>query len=283
MKFRKREMTLIALTAALTVLAVIISLVLRACPAEEPTEPPTEAPTQGPTEAPTEPPTEPPEFLNAYDALDFEYDGEYLRLIDGEYRRGIDVSVYQGEIDWTQVAEAGMEFAMIRLGYRGYSTGKLVEDANFRANLEGARAAGLDVGVYFFSQAVSVAEAVEEAEFVLDILDGTELDMPLVYDWEYIDEEARTAEMDRRTLTDCSAAFLEMVEEAGYEPMLYYNTHQVRQFLHLSELEQYDCWLALYSDQMTFPYRIKMWQYTCTGTVPGIEGSCDINLYFPEA
>lgn len=280
-KYKSREMTLLLIISVLVLVAVLLSLFFRAAPAQMPTEPPTDAPTE-PTAAPTEPPTEPPEFLNTYDTADFTYDGDYLSLIDGDYRLGIDVSIHQGEIDWTQVQEAGMEFVMIRLGYRGYGTGKIMEDANFRTNLEGAKAAGLDVGVYFFSQAVNPAEAREEAEFVLSVLGQTELEMPVVYDWEYIDEEARTAEVDRRTLTDCSLAFLQRIEESDYTPMLYYNTHQVRKLLHLRELEQYDCWLALYSDQMTFPYRIRMWQYTCTGTVPGIEGSCDINLYFPE-
>ena len=279
-KIRGKFATLVILS--LVLITVVFSLVLRTQEEVLPTEMPTELPTEAPTELPTEPPTEPPEFLNAYSVEDFEQDGEYLRLVSGECIPGIDVSIYQGEIDWPAVKEAGMEFVMIRAGYRGYGTGKLVEDANFRTNLEGATAAGLDVGVYFFSQAISVAEAEEEAQFVLTLLDGFELAMPVVYDWVYIDEDARTAEVDRRTLTDCSLAFLQAIEAAGYKPMLYYNSHQVRDLLHLSELEQYDSWLALYTQRMTFPYRIRMWQYTCTGSVPGIEGNVDINLYFPE-
>lgn len=276
-----RNKILVLIVLGLTLLAAVLSLLLGRTFREEPTEP-TPPPTEAPTEAPTEPPTEPPEFLNKYGVEDFALgeDG-YLHMIEGEARLGIDVSAHQGEIDWTQVAEAGMEFAMIRVGYRGYGTGKIVEDPYFRTNLEGATEAGLDVGVYFFSQAISVEEALEEAAFVLEVLGDTELAMPVVYDWEYIDEEARTAEVDRRMLTDCSLAFLQAVEEAGYEPMLYYNTFQVRRHLHLKELEQYDCWLALYSESMTFPYRIKMWQYTCTGSVPGVWGNVDIDLYFP--
>ena len=281
MRRRKNRTTLALAVIALALLLVLIFLILRLPEPEAPTEPPTQAAT-GPTAAPTEPPTEPPRFVNAYGPEDFVMEDGYLRLDFGPYIRGIDVSAHQGEIDWTLVAESGVEFAMIRLGYRGYGTGKILEDPYFRANLEGAAAAGLDVGVYFFSQAISVAEALEEAEFVLTVLDGAELTMPVVYDWEYIDEEARTAQVDRRTLTDCSLAFLQAVEAAGYEPMLYYNTHQVRELLHLKELEHYDSWLALYSEEMTFPYRIRMWQYTCTGTVPGIEGNVDIDLYFPK-
>ena len=281
MKKRIRRKLAVPVILMLMLLCVILSLLLRQPETRMPAEP--SAPqTEAPTQLPTEPPTEPPRYVNAYGAEDFAMNGDYLGLVMGEYVLGIDVSVYQGEIDWAQVKEAGIEFAMIRLGYRGYGTGKILEDANFRANLEGAAAAGLDVGVYFFSQAISVAEALEEASFVLAALDGYQLTMPVAYDWEYIDEEARTADVDRRTLTDCSLAFLQAMEAAGYQPMLYYNTHQVRNLLYLRELEQYDSWLALYSDQMTFPYRIRMWQYTCTGTVPGIEGNVDIDLYFPR-
>ena len=274
---RRRETLILLVIAALTLLAVAVSVVLRLSAVREP------EPTEPPTEVSTEPaPTEPPADPNPYGVNDFQYDGNYLKLVEGESVTGIDVSVYQGEIDWEQVRDSGVEFAMIRLGYRGYKTGNLVEDDNFRANLEGAAAAGLDVGVYFFSQAISVEEAVEEVEFVLNTLDGFQLTMPVVYDWEYIDEEARTAQVDRRTLTDCSLAFLEAVREAGYRPMLYFNSAQQRDLLHLRELSGYDFWLALYSDRMTYPYKIKMWQYTCTGTVPGIETNCDINIYFPD-
>ena len=248
-----------------------------------PTAAPTEATTEPPTEPPTEPePTEPPADPNPYGIYDFQYDGKYLKLLEGESITGIDVSHYQGTVDWQQVKESGVDFVIIRLGYRGYSVGGIMEDPNFEANFKAAKKAGLDVGVYFFSQATSVEEAQEEADFVLEKLGGAELQMPIVYDWEYISEEARTANVDRRTLTDCSLAFLQKVEEAGYWPMLYFNTLQARHLLYLEELNQYDFWLALYSHRMTFPYKIKMWQYTCEGKVPGIEGNCDINVFFPE-
>ena len=107
--------------------------------------------------------------------------------------------------------------------------------------------------------------------------------MPVVFDWEHVsDPEARTAEMDRRTLTDCAKAFLETIDAAGYTPMLYFNNHQSRYDIYLSELKEYDFWLAAYTDRMTFPYKIKMWQYTSTGKVPGIKENCDLNVYFPE-
>ena len=234
----------------------------------------------------TEPPTEPGETVpepekTPYTKLDFQYEGRYLGCVKAETIPGIDVSYYQGQIDWEKVKASGIEFAMIRLGYRGYGQeGKLMEDKMAFRNIEGALDAGLKVGIYFFSQAITVEEAVEEAEFVLERIEGYDITMPVVFDWEYISEEARTAKMDRRTLTDCYKAFCEKIAEAGYTPMSYFNTYQSRQLMYLHELEEYPFWLALYSDRMTFPYRFEMWQYTDSGRVPGIEGKVDINLFF---
>ena len=234
----------------------------------------------------TEPPTEPGETIpepekSPYTKLDFQYEGRYLGCVKADTIPGIDVSYYQGEIDWEQVKASGIQFAMIRLGYRGYGEeGKLVEDKMAYQNIEGALAAGVKVGIYFFSQAITVEEAVEEAEFVLERIEKYDITMPVVFDWEYISEEARTAKMDRRTLTDCYKAFCGKIAEAGYTPMAYFNTYQSRQLMYLYELEEYPFWLALYSDRMTFPYRFEMWQYTDSGSVPGIEGDVDINLFF---
>ena len=234
----------------------------------------------------TEPPTEPGETIpepekSPYTKLDFQYEGRYLGCVKAGTIPGIDVSYYQGDIDWEKVASSGIQFAMVRLGYRGYGEeGKLVEDKLAFQNIEGALDAGLKVGIYFFSQAITVEEAVEEAEFVLERIEGYDITMPVVFDWEYISEEARTAKMDRRTLTDCYKAFCDKIAEAGYTPMSYFNTYQSRQLMYLHELEEYPFWLALYSDRMTFPYRFEMWQYTDSGTVPGIEGKVDINLFF---
>ena len=234
----------------------------------------------------TEPPTEPGETVpepekSPYTKLDFQYEGRYLGCVKAETVPGIDVSYYQGNIDWKKVKASGIEFAMIRLGYRGYGQeGKLMEDKMAFENIQGALDAGLQVGIYFFSQAITVEEAVEEAEFVLERIEGYDITMPVVFDWEYISEEARTAKMDRRTLTDCYKAFCDKIAEAGYTPMAYFNTYQSRQLMYLHELEEYPFWLALYSDRMTFPYRFEMWQYTDSGTVPGIEGKVDINLFF---
>ena len=220
---------------------------------------------------------------NPYGKLDFQYEGRYLGCIKAGTIPGIDVSYYQGDIDWKQVKASGIEFAIIRVGYRGYGEeGKMVEDKLFHNNIKGALEAGLQVGVYFFSQATSVEEALEEAEFVLARIRQYEITLPVVFDWEYVNDEARTANVDPRTLTDCYLAFCGKMEEEGYTPMPYFNSHQSRKMMYLTELEQYPFWLALYSDRMTYPYRIEMWQYTDSGKVPGIEGLVDINLMFTD-
>lgn len=230
---------------------------------------------------PSEPPAPPPLETNPYGPEDFQFQGDYLTCTAGESVLGIDVSVYQQDIDWQAVKEAGVEFVMIRLGYRGNQEGTLEKDERAQENYQGAKAAGLKVGAYFFSQAVSVEEAVEEAAFALEIAAGWELEMPLVYDWEYMGENARTANVDARTLTDCTLAFCQQVERQGYQAMIYFNVSQSEYLLHLEELTAYPFWLAMYKDQMDFPYRVDMWQYTEKGTVPGISTPVDLNLWLP--
>jgi GH25 family lysozyme M1 (1,4-beta-N-acetylmuramidase) len=240
-----------------------------------------------PTVPPTEPELEPGETVpepekNPYGKLDFQYEGRYLGCIKAGTIPGVDVSYYQGKIDWKQVKESGIEFAIIRLGYRGYGQeGKLVEDKMAFENLRGALNAGLKVGVYFFSQAITVEEAIEEAEFVLKRIKVYDITMPIVYDWEYISEEARTAKMDARTLTDCAKAFCDTIAAAGFDPMIYFGTNLSRNMLYLAELTDYKFWLAQYNTVLNYPYKIDMWQYTESGSVPGISGNVDINLYFP--
>ena len=236
-----------------------------------------------PTTSETEPefPTIPPD-PNPYDRYDFQYNRHnYLLLQNVQSFPGVDVSAYQGDINWKRVAGSGIDFAIIRLGYRGYDSGKLVEDDYARQNLEGAREAGLRVGAYFFSQALNNEEVDAEIEFMLEILDGYELDMPVVLDWEIPTASARTAKMDARTLTNMQLHFCKVMEKKGFTPMVYFNGHQSEHLYYLSELEEFPFWLALYQDRMTYPWHVEMWQYTCTGRVPGIAGDVDINVYMP--
>ena len=227
-------------------------------------------------------PTLPPPEANPYEPIDFDADEETgeVTLTSGNAMKGIDVSVWQGNIDWTQVKESGVEFAIIRVGGRGMDEGTLYTDDNAQSYYEGATAAGLKVGAYFFSQAVTVEEAVEEAEFVLDAVKGWDVQMPLVFDWEYMGYDVRTGKMDARTLTDMAKAFCDTIREAGYEPMIYFGRSQSEDMMKLEELTDYPFWLAMYSTIMDYPYKIQMWQYTDQGTVPGIEGNVDLNLWF---
>ena len=221
---------------------------------------------------------------NPYGPEDFRVEENgYITCLTGESRHGIDVSEWQGDIDWQQVKDAGIEFAIIRLGYRRSETGELSTDEKALTNLQGAAEAGIPTGAYFFSQAISTKEALEEAEYALSLLEGYTLTYPLIYDWEYLGKEARTADVDARTLTDCIKTFCSRVEEAGFQSMIYFNPHfHENEVLYLEELTDYHFWLAMYDTQMDYPYQIDMWQYSCTGTVPGITGEVDLNLYLPR-
>lgn len=245
-----------------------------------------QAPILEPTVSETEPenPTIPPD-RNPYNRYDFQYNRHnYLLLQNVESYPGVDVSQHQGEIDWVAVKQSGIDFALIRLGYRGYGSGKLVEDEYARKNLQEAKAAGLKIGAYFFSQALNIQETDEEIQFLLNILAETEaeLDMPIILDWEIPASDARTKNMDARTLTDIQLHFCGQMKKMGFTPMIYFNWHQSENLYYLSELEEYPFWLALYQDRMTYPWRVEMWQWTESGKVPGINGNADINVYMPH-
>lgn len=218
---------------------------------------------------------------NPYQAADFKYEDGFLRCTAADARLGIDVSEHQPLIDWVQVKDSGVDFVMIRVGYRGYTEGRMFLDGCFESHLAGARAAGLDVGVYFFSQAITPEEARVEASFLLSVLGDEELDMGVAYDWEYVSTDARTGAMDGRAITDCALAFCDTITKNGHDAIVYFNQYQAENDLLLEELSDYGFWLAMYSDEMNFPYRVDMWQYTETGTVPGVDGTVDINLLLP--
>ncbi len=232
-------------------------------------------------------PSQPPGELlpkNDYDLEAFSEQDGFLSYDDGTRTAslGVDVSVYQGQIDWQAVCEAGVEFAIIRLGYRGYTSGGLYLDDYYLQNIEGALAAGLQTGVYFFSQAINEEEAREEAEYVLQWVDGYDVSLPVFYDWELTTQEARTAGMDSETVTACAAAFCQTIEEAGRDAGVYFGQHTGYQLLNLLELQDYAFWLAEYADTPSFRYQFTWWQYTESGKVPGVETPVDLNLRFLE-
>lgn len=249
-------------------------------------------------ETPSEPEDEPVTFrfgdkvltplegmpLNPYDQEAFGLDekGRITYTKDGRTAKtGIDVSTHQKEIDWTAVAADGIDFAILRLGHRGYTQGGLFLDETFEQNLKGALDAGLEVGVYFFSQAVTPDEARQEADYILSVLDGQELPFPVAFDWESIPgADARTDGLDGETLTRCAAAFCQRIENAGYRAAVYFN--QTQGYLHydLRELTDYDLWLAEYDAVPDFYYHFDLWQYSHTGRVDGIQGDVDLDLAF---
>ncbi|MDR1028523.1 MAG: glycoside hydrolase family 25 protein [Clostridiales Family XIII bacterium] len=194
---------------------------------------------------------------------------------------GIDVSRYQGDIDWKKVAADGVSFAMIRMGYRGYDTGRLVTDEFFEANMRGAADAGVKVGAYVFSQATNKAEAIEEAELVLTSVAPYKVTFPIVFDIEEISgQNARTDALTPAEITDIAIAFCERVAKDGYKPMIYANPKWFVSRMELDRLEPYDKWLAQYYKKPAFPYAFSMWQFTNTGAVDGINGDVDLDLAF---
>lgn len=198
------------------------------------------------------------------------------------YRLGIDVSKYQEYVNWEKVKADGYEFVIIRLGFRGYGKeGSIHLDEKFHQHIKGAQAAGLDVGVYFFSQAVNEEEALEEAQFVLDTLEGYDLQMPIVYDPELIrDASARTDNVTGEQFTKNAITFCEAIADAGYTPMIYSNMVWEAFLFDMTALENYDFWYADYEKIPQTPYDFSMWQYTESGHVNGISGKVDLNIQF---
>ena len=222
---------------------------------------------------------------NSLTAEDFSDQSGHPTYTGSDYQvlRGVDVSEHQHEIDWAQVAASGVDYAYVRLGYRGYTEGGLFEDPYFRANVEGALANGLQVSVYFFSQAITVQEAIEEAEFVLERIKDYNITLPVVFDWEKINGEtaARTDTLDFNILNDCAVAFCDTVKNAGYAPAIYFNRHLGYYGYDLSRMTDYAFWFALPESPFpNFYYAVDMWQYSFTEQVPGIAEPTDMNLMF---
>ncbi|MBR4144557.1 MAG: hypothetical protein IKU06_03730 [Lachnospiraceae bacterium] len=197
--------------------------------------------------------------------------------------RGIDVSKYQGTIDWKKVAAAGVEFAIIRLGYRGMNEGTLELDPIFEKNMEEAAAAGIKTGVYFFSQAITKEEAEEEADFVIRAVKKYNVTYPVIFDTERVATyNARANGLSYEDRTDMCITFCDRIAVAGYTPMIYANTKYMIMGINLERLEKYDKWFAVYSDKITFPYDFQMLQYSESGSIPGIKGNVDLDISFVD-
>lgn len=218
------------------------------------------------------------------DDLATDPDGN-LTYVGGEYKasRGVDISSFQGDIDWQAVYDSGVRFAIIRAGGRYYGSGELYSDDKFIENIEGARSAGIKVGAYFFSQAISVDEAREEAQYVLSLLGDRELDLPVFFDWErVVDDDARTHTLDNDTLTECAVTFCEDIKAAGLDAGVYVYNDTGYHGYDLSRLQDYTLWCASVGSYPYFYYAHTVWQYSFRGTVPGINGDCDLNMMFTK-
>ena len=222
---------------------------------------------------------------NSYDPAGFYEEGGFKRYKSEDTLAsvGVDVSSHQQEIDWELVAANGVEFAMIRVGYRGYTEGEIQPDDYFVQNIEGARAAGLDVGVYFFSQALDEQEAIDEANYVLEQIKDYPLSYPVIFDWEDIEADARTDGMDSVQLTKNAIAFCDTIKQAGYRAGVYFNQRFGYEEFDLESLQDYVFWLAEYNDTPSFSFHFQIWQYCNDGRVDGIKTDVDLNLAFLRA
>ena len=195
--------------------------------------------------------------------------------------RGIDVSKYQGDIDWKKVAESGVEFAIIRLGYRGMNEGTLEMDPYFEANMKGAIENGIKVGVYFFSQAITKEEAKEEANYVIGAVSRYDVTYPIVFDTERVTTyNARANSLGYEERTDMCLTFCDRIAKAGYTPAVYANLKYMITGINLERLKDYDKWYAQYSNEISLPYSFQMFQYSESGKIPGIKGDVDLDISF---
>ena len=222
--------------------------------------------------------------MHNYDFFHLSIENGVAHYEDDNYvsQFGIDVSEHNKAVDWHVMKNAGVQFAYIRAGYRGYTEGILHEDAYFRTNMEGAGNLGITTGVYFFSQAVSVEEAVEEAAFVLDLIKGYDISLPIVYDFEPYSPEmgARTNNLSQMQRTENAIAFLETIKNAGYEGMLYASAYTYMNLFNAYALTDYPLWVAHYASLPDYPYDFCMWQYSESGNANGIPAGIDLNIAF---
>ncbi|MCR4749156.1 MAG: hypothetical protein K5877_05030 [Lachnospiraceae bacterium] len=194
---------------------------------------------------------------------------------------GIDVSKYNGDIDWQKVADEGVSFAIIRCGYRGSSSGVIVEDPYYRRNIEGALKAGLDVGVYFFTQALDEKEAIEEASAVLSLLKGYKISYPIFIDSESAGGKGRADDLSVTARSKALQAFCETVRNSGKTAGIYASKNWFNNRLDISKLSADNItWLAEYADKPTYGATYQIWQYSSAGRIPGIEGRVDMNLSY---
>lgn len=223
---------------------------------------------------------------NTYDFTKMEEKAGLKRYMENGRKLsyvGVDISKQTGKVNFAGLKAAGVDYVMIRLGGRGYSTGQITLDENFKENIEGAIAAGLDIGVYFYSQAINQDEAIQEANFVVQNLDPYKgnVKYPVAFDMEFVsNDEARIDGLSREDRTSVAVSFLEGVKAAGYVPMFYGDKEWLIKEIDLAKLQDYDVWLAQEEDIPDYPYQYAMWQYSTKGVVNGITGDANLNICF---
>ena len=196
---------------------------------------------------------------------------------------GVDISSNQGNVDFDKLKKAGCNYCMIKVGARGYASGKIVMDENFEKNLEEAEKAKLNIGVYFCSQAVTKDEVREEAEVLLDAIEDFDINYPVVFVMENIEDDmARIEALETRERTNFARIFMDEIEDAGYKPMFYGNKEWLMTMLDLEELEDREVWLAQNGDKPDYPYEFTMWQYETEGSVNGIDGDVALSISFKD-
>ena len=203
-------------------------------------------------------------------------------LVKGSGSRGIDVSTYNGTIDWTAVKNSGISFVIIRCGFRGYTKGGLILDSKYKSYIQGATNAGLKVGIYMFSQAVNEAEAVEEASLCVNLAQGYKISYPIFIDSEYANgsHSGRADGLDKATRTAVCKAFCETVKSAGYTPGVYASKSWLNNKLDAGQLSSYKIWLAHYTGQTDYSGKYDLWQHTAKGSVSGIKGNVDLDISY---
>lgn len=223
---------------------------------------------------------------NTYDYTNLEMKADKMTYYDNGRNvsyLGADLSKYNGSVDFRALKEAGADFVMLRIGSRGYGSGQIVADENFEENIKGAIDAGLEVGVYFFSQAVTAEEAVEESNFIIQTLANYQITYPVVFDMEYVqNDKARIEVLSREEKTAVARAFLENIRVAGYKPMIYGTKEWLIKEIDLTKLTEYDIWLSQQKDVPDYPYKFQMWQYTLSGKASGVDTDVNWNISFVD-
>ena len=223
---------------------------------------------------------------NTYDFTNMEDKAGLKRYMENGRKTsfvGVDISKHTGKVSFDRIKAAGVDYVMIRLGSRGYSTGQITLDENFKENIEGAIEAELDVGVYFYSQAISQDEAIQEVNFVVQNLEPyrAHVKYPVAFNMEFVsNDKSRIEGLSREDKTTVTTSFMEGIRAAGYVPMIYGDKEWLIKEIDMTKLQDYDVWLSQEEEIPDYPYRYTMWQYNTDGVVNGIDGGADLNICF---